>query len=73
MNRPYWGDSTLFVDVFARSRWALRNDRAVSVQLNIKDLTDNSDLQAYVANPDGSELYRIFEGRLFTASATFEF
>ena len=73
VNRPYWGDSTLFVDVFARSRWALRNDRAVSVQLNIKDLTDNSDLQAYVANPDGSELYRIFEGRLFTASATFEF
>jgi len=73
ISQPYFGDSNMFIDVFARSRWALKNDRSFSVQLNIKDLTDTSGLQAYVANPDGSELYRIFEGRLISASATLEF
>jgi hypothetical protein len=73
INQPFFGDSTMFVDVFARSRWALKNDRALTVQVNIKDLTNNDGLQAYVANPDGSELYRIFEGRLISMSATLEF
>jgi hypothetical protein len=73
LNQPYWGDDTLFVDVFARFRWDLANDREFALQINIKDLTNNSGLQPYVANPDGSVLYRILEGRLLTASATFSF
>lgn len=70
---PYYADSTLFVDVFARARYRLKDDRAFTFQVNIKDLTNNDGLIPYIANPDGSELYRIFEGRLFTASATLEF
>jgi outer membrane receptor for monomeric catechols len=73
VNQPYYADSTLFVDVFARMHYKLKNDRAFTFQVNIKDLTDNSDLVPYVANPDGSEYYRILEGRLISASATFEF
>jgi hypothetical protein len=73
VNQPFFGDSNMFVDVFARSRWALRDNRAFTLQLNVKDLMNTDGLQAYVANPDGSELYRIFEGRLISASATLEF
>jgi hypothetical protein len=73
IDAPFFGDSNMFIDVFARSRWALANDRSFTVQLNIKDLMNTDDLQAYVANPDGSELYRIFEGRVISLSATLEF
>ena len=73
LNQPYWSDTTMFVDAFVRSTWKFRDNRAFTLQVNVKDLTNNDDLKAYVANPDGSELYRILEGRLFTASATFEF
>ncbi|HKJ90430.1 MAG TPA: hypothetical protein VJ960_04815, partial [Oceanipulchritudo sp.] len=73
LNLPFWGDDLMFVDVFARFTWDLANDREFALQINVKDLTDNSGLQPYVANPDGSLLYRILEGRLFTASATFSF
>jgi len=73
INQPFMGDSNMFIDVFARTRWALKNDRSFTVQLNVKDLMNTDGLQAYVANPDGSELYRIFEGRLISMSATLEF
>lgn len=73
LNQPYWSDTTMFVDAFVRSTWKLRDNRSFTFQVNVKDLTNNDDLKAYVANPDGSQLYRILEGRLFTASATFEF
>src|SRR5690606_37901868 len=73
LSQPYWSGTTLFVDAFVRSTWKFRDNRALSLQINVKDLTNNDDLKAYVANPDGSKLYRILEGRLFTASATLEF
>lgn len=73
LNQPYWSDTTFFVDAFVRSTWKFRDNRAFTFQVNVKDLTNNDGLKAYVANPDGSELYRILEGRLFTASATLEF
>ena len=73
LNKPYWSGDTLFVDAFVRSSWKLRDNRAFTVQINVKDLTNNDDLKPYVANPDGSKIYRILEGRLFTASATLEF
>jgi outer membrane receptor protein involved in Fe transport len=73
LNQPYWSDTTMFVDAFVRSTWRLRDRRSFTFQINVKDLTNNDDLKAYVANPDGSKLYRILEGRLFTASATLEF
>ena len=73
VNKPFMADSTLFIDVFARFNWDLAHDREFALQINVKDLTNNDDLQPYVANPDGSLLYRILEGRLITASATLKF
>jgi len=73
VTRPFFADSTLFVDVFARMSYALKDDRRLNLQLNIKDLTNNDGLIPFIANPDGSELYRITEGRLFAFSATMEF
>lgn len=73
LNQPYWAYSLMFMDVFARFRWNLARDREFALQINIKDLTNNAGLQPFVANPDGSKLYRIMEGRLFTASATYSF
>lgn len=73
VNQPYWSDTSLYVDVFARMRWKLQDQRSFTFQLNIKDLTNNDDLKAFRATPDGRELYRFTEGRLFAASATLEF
>lgn len=73
VNSPYWSDTKLFVDLFVRMHYKLKDDRAFIFQLNVKDLTDNNDLKAFRATPDGREIYRILEGRLISASATFEF
>lgn len=73
LNKPFYAGANTFVDVFARFKWDLTEDHEFALQVNIKDLTDNDGLQPYVANPDGSLLYRILEGRLITASATLSF
>ena len=36
----------LFVDAFARSTWKLRDNRAFTFQINVKDLTDNENMKA---------------------------
>ncbi len=72
-NQPFWAPATTYVDVFARSRFQLKNDRSFDFQVNIKDLTNNDGLIPFVANPDGGLLYRIQEGRLISASATLNF
>lgn len=72
-NKPFYGPSHTFLDLFLRSRYDLGRNRELTVQLNIKDLTDHDELVPFFANPDGSQLYRILEGRLFTMSATLEF
>ncbi len=73
INKPFYAPSTLHVDVFARMSYKLRGDRSFDFQLNVKDLTNHDGLIPFVANPDGSLLYRIQEGRLISASATLNF
>jgi len=73
INQPFFSDTSMFVDLFARMRWDLEKDRAFTLQVNIKDVFDNNDLHAFRATPDGRELYRFFEGRLINLSGTFEF
>ena len=73
LNNAFYAPSTTHVDVFARMSYDLPSDRSFDLQINIKDLTNHDGLIPFVANPDGSLLYRIQEGRLFTASATLNF
>lgn len=72
-DKPFYGPSQTFVDVFARSTWELSADHDFTLQINIKDLFDNDDLVPFYANPDGSKLYRFLEGRLVTLSGTVSF
>ncbi len=72
-NKPFYGPSQTFFDLFARSEWNLGRDRKFTFQVNVKDVGNHDELVPFYANPDGSKLYRILEGRLFTASATLEF
>ncbi|HKJ90074.1 MAG TPA: hypothetical protein VJ960_03005, partial [Oceanipulchritudo sp.] len=60
------------VDLFFRSTYDV-GENQLTVQLNIKDLTDHDDLVPFYANPDGSRLYRFLEGRLITGSVTYSF
>lgn len=73
LDNAFYAPSTTHVDLFARSRFQLKNDRSFDIQVNIKDVTNHDGLIPFVANPDGSLLYRIQEGRLISASATFNF
>ncbi len=73
LDKPFWAPSQTQVDVFARMSYKLKHERSFDFQLNIKDLTDHDELVPFVANPDGSLLYRIQEGRLISASATLNF
>lgn len=73
INKPFYAPSILHVDVFTRMSYKLKNDRSFDLQFNVKDLGNNDGLIPYVANPDGSLLYRIQEGRLISMSATLNF
>ena len=65
------GPSQTFLDVFARSEYDLRNGHTLGVQVNIRDLTDNSGLVPLFINPDGSTIWRMQEGRVITGSVTY--
>jgi hypothetical protein len=71
--QPLYGPSQEYVDVFVRSRWAISSKSDLIVQVNIKDLMDNTDLVPFFAQPNGMKLYRFMQGRLITASATLTF
>lgn len=73
INKPFYAPSIMHVDVFARMHYKLKHDRSFDFQVNIKDLTNHDGLIPFIANPDGSHLYRIQEGRLISASATLNF
>ncbi|MEX0326178.1 MAG: TonB-dependent receptor plug domain-containing protein [Puniceicoccaceae bacterium] len=70
---PYYAPSQTFVDLFFRSEYRLSDRSDLILQLNIKDLTDHDGLYPFYAQPDGSKLYRILEGRLVTVSGTITF
>jgi hypothetical protein len=72
-SQPFYAPAQTFVDLFVRSEYPLPKNRNFTVQLNVKDLTNHNELVPFYANPDGSKLYRILEGRLFVFSATLEF
>ena len=72
-SQPFTAPDQTFVDLFIRAEYPLARDRKFTLQLNVKDATDHDDLVPFYANPDGSRLYRILEGRLFVLSATLEF
>lgn len=72
-NQPFVAPRKGYVDVFARTRYPLKNDMSLDLQLNVKDLTNHDGLIPFVANPDGGRLYRIEEGRLISASVTLNF
>jgi hypothetical protein len=71
--QAFYGPSQAFLDLFFRSQYDINDKYTLTVQLNIKDVTDHDDVIPFYANPDGSKLYRFLEGRLITASATLEF
>lgn len=71
--QAFYGPSQAFLDLFFRSQYDINDRYTLTVQVNIKDVTDHDDLIPFYANPDGSKLYRFLEGRLITASATLEF
>ncbi|MBD5777913.1 TonB-dependent receptor plug domain-containing protein [Pelagicoccus sp. NFK12] len=73
IDKPFYAPSKTYLDVFARTSYQLKDDRSLDLQINIKDLTNHDGLIPFVANPDGSLLYRIEEGRLISASATLNF
>jgi hypothetical protein len=73
LNQPFFSGTSFFVDVFARMRYQLDDNRSFSLQINIKDLMDNSDLKPFAATPDGNKYYRFTEGRLIALSGTLEF
>lgn len=73
LNNRFTASSEIFIDVFARYEWELRTGNRMSLQMNIKDLTNHNGLIPVYANPDGSKVYRIMEGRLVSMSATLHF
>jgi hypothetical protein len=72
-DKPFYGPDQAFVDLFFRSQYELQRGHILSVQLNIKDLTNHNELVPFYANPDGRKLYRFLEGRVISLSATLEF
>ncbi|MEX0330465.1 MAG: TonB-dependent receptor plug domain-containing protein [Puniceicoccaceae bacterium] len=72
-NDAFYAPSQTFVDLFFRSEYRLSDRSDLILQLNIKDLTDHDGLYPFYAQPDGSKLYRILEGRLVTLSGTITF
>lgn len=70
-NAVLYGPSQTFLDVFARSEYNLRSGNVLAVQVNIRDLTDNSGLVPLFINPDGSTIWRMQEGRVITGSLTY--
>ncbi|MCC5835191.1 MAG: TonB-dependent receptor [Opitutales bacterium] len=70
-NAVLYGPSQTFVDVFARSEYNLNSGNVLALQVNIRDLTDNSGLVPLFINPDGSTIWRMQEGRVITGSITY--
>lgn len=70
LDNVFYGGSQTFLDLFARYEFDFMYNTSMMLQLNIKDVTDHDDLVPVYANPDGSKIYRIMEGRLISLSAT---
>ncbi|HEU5078701.1 MAG TPA: TonB-dependent receptor plug domain-containing protein [Opitutaceae bacterium] len=73
-NRPIMDSTHLYVDFFARYGFSFWKNRVrSSVQLNVRNAFEGGRLQAFRANPDGSEYaFRIIEPREFVLSVSFD-
>ena len=70
---PFYGPSMTYYDIFFRARYRLDNRSDLILQLNIDDIGDHDELIPFYAQPDGSKLYRIQQGRVISFSATLTF
>ncbi len=73
VDQTFYGSPQTFYDVFARYAVDMRYNTRLTLQLNIKDLTNHDGLVPIFANTDGSRVYRIQEGRLASLTATLDF
>jgi hypothetical protein len=73
-NRPVWYRPKSQVDMFLTYDFRLMSNRIKgSVQLNVRNVTENGHLQPYGANPDGSlYLYRIIDPREYILGVNFD-
>lgn len=73
-NRPVWDRAHLYLDAFATYRTKIWSDKiGLTVQLNVRNLTENGRLQPVAAFPDGTpSALRIVEPRQFILTATFD-
>ena len=73
-NRPIYDRSRYYVDLLAAYRTKLFSNKVgMTVQLNVRNVTEGGRLQAVSAFPDGTpNAYRIVDPRQFILSATFD-
>ncbi|MDQ8183103.1 TonB-dependent receptor plug domain-containing protein [Pelagicoccus sp. SDUM812005] len=72
LSNPYYTPSETYLDMFVSFDTKVF-EQDLSLQLYVSDLTDHTDLVGIYANPDGSQTYRISEGRVVSLSATYSF
>ena len=73
-NRPIWDKSHYYIDLLAAYRTKILSDKVgLTVQLNVRNVTEGGRLQAVSAFPDGTpNAYRIVDPRQFILTATFD-
>jgi hypothetical protein len=73
-NRPIYDQAHLYLDAFVTYRTRLfANKVAATLQLNVRNVTEDGRLQAIKANPDGQpNVFRIIDPRQFILTATFD-
>ena len=74
VNRPIYDKGNLYMDAFVTYRMRLfQNKIGASLQLNVRNVTEDGRLQAVRANPDGRpNVFRIIDPRQFILTATFD-
>jgi len=73
-NRPIYDRANLYLDAFVGYRTRMWTDKVgITLQLNVRNLTEDGRLQRINAYPDGTaSAFRIVDPRQFIASASFE-
>ena len=74
-NRPIYDKSNFYTDLFVNYKTKIWHDKlALTVQLNVENVTEDGHLQVVAVNYDGSPYgYRIIDSRKFTLTTTFDF
>jgi hypothetical protein len=74
-NRPIYDKANFYTDLFVNYKTKIWHDKiALTVQLNVENVTEDGHLQVVAVNYDGSPYgYRIIDSRKFTLTTTFDF